>query len=274
VSVWGLLLTLYAVGAVIVLTAVLVIMRSVNKRKLEHPFPWDYRRVLVTIGGTLLWPLVAVVGLIFLVVISFPSGRLWLTTKGWIPDLSSIEGGGGLDTLPPSPRWWSYTATRLAHFQPLILLLFIVINLASVYPRHNTTFSTISFLCLSLVLVSIFAESHHERRLCERCAAATPVDGEAAVQRRRPWLRFQHWHSRHRIFGVILWAAGLVIPLMTHFEFEAALTYLPLYLYWSAETMANLRHRPVMPWCPQCKGWGWGEDIYAPITGPTGQGHK
>lgn len=272
-SIWTLLLIFYVVGAAVIAVSEVAIMRGVNKRNPEGHFPWHGRRVVVTTSGALLWPFLALIGIVFLAVMSFPSGRLWLFTRGWMPDLSSVEGDGGLDTLAPSPRWWSYTATRLAHYQPGLMLLFVVVDVISNHASHyKGTLALVAILCLALLLASIFAEWHHQRRLCARCAAATPADGQRAAEQRRPWLRFQHWHSRHPWLGILLWALGIVIGVIFHIT-SAAASY-PLYLYWMATAMANLRHRPVQPWCPQCKGWGWGDEDRSPIPVPTGQGHK
>lgn len=270
-SIWTLLLIFYVVGAAVIAVSAVAIMRGVNKRNPEGHFPWHGRRVVVTTSGALLWPFLALIGIVLLAVMSFPSGRLWLFTRGWMPDLSSVEGDGGLDALAPSPRWWSYTATRLAHFQPALLLLVIATDLVGRYTDYSV-FSALTTICMAFVIVAVFAEHHHERRLCTRCAAATPTDGESAAQDRRLWLRFQHWHSRHGMFGLVGWAIGLTLSLVFHFASAAA--FYPLYLYWFAETMANLRHRPVQPWCPQCKGWGWGDEDRSPVPVPAGQGHK
>lgn len=91
--------------------------------------------------------------------------------------------------------------------------------------------------------------------MCLRCAAAT--GGPAAAQRHRRWLRVHHWAAERFGYPLVLLAAA--VP---HLGLGAPhwVTYYPVYALWALVAYANLRHRPVEPWCPHCRGWGWGTD--------------
>lgn len=144
----------------------------------------------------------------------------------------------------------------LAHAQPAVLTAAITADTA----RNVTDAPALALAqgaAVGTTVLAFFADHYHQHRLCPRCAAAMPIDPATAVKRHHRWLRLHHWAAERLGYPLILIAAavayvGLGAP---HW-----VTFYPLYALWALVAYANLRHRPVEPWCPQCFRWGWGTD--------------
>lgn len=163
-------------------------------------------------------------------------------------------------------------STVLAHYQAptFIGALTVDVALALTHQTRTPAGYVIGFIALLAVMATMLAELRHSRSLCERCAAKTPLDPQAAVQRRARWLRLFHLINSVPALTalVVLYVGGiLVLPA----DFSAYLAEAPLYLFWAVAAAANLIHRPLEPWCPRCN-WGDGgdeEDVPAPPPVPV-----
>jgi len=142
----------------------------------------------------------------------------------------------------------------LAHRQPLILAVAITVFFtdATVIPMP-----LVSLALLPIVLTSLLAEGFHQFSLCPRCARNMPLNGPESAQRRSDWLRLHH-ALRGALWSLVLFAVCFTAVLVWHVPTGVA--YVPLYIAWIVEGIANLRHRPLEPWCPQCRRWGWNGD--------------
>jgi hypothetical protein len=250
--------------------------RTVQRHNKEHPTTDEAflrRQWILVVGLTVLWPLL---------IVAFLSLEFSLTRRilSRITNISEVElpppaGAGSLDTLPEGPRWWRYMATRLAHYQPVLLLITVAINIAT----DRSTGTQRAFLlpatlvAWTVVMVSLLADGYHVRRLCYRCAAATPLDGKTEADRQARWLRFFHWWSTHRYWYLVFWGITGAVAFSTGLGTWA---FYPFYLFWAAISFSALRHRPLEPWCPQCN-WGEGgegEGVPVPPPVPTNQASR
>lgn len=136
----------------------------------------------------------------------------------------------------------------LAHAQPAVLALVIGTGIAR-HLTNNRTVTLAFYVVMVAALLAFAAEGYHEHRLCTRCAAAT--GGPATAARHHRWLRLHHWATQRFTYALILLGGPLV-------AFGLGLPHwagYPVFAAWVLVALANLRHRPVQPWCPHCQGW-------------------
>jgi len=102
----------------------------------------------------------------------------------------------------------------------------------------------------------------HNRRLCERCIAALPLDASMVASRYRVRFRVAHlFESRLFVLGYLIVLTGSALlsasPLGRYLwaAVEASLGYLLL---------VYVTHRRLQPWCPYCRNGG--EEQRAPTT--------
>jgi hypothetical protein len=114
-------------------------------------------------------------------------------------------------------------------------------------------------LTIAWLFILLVAGPHHNRRLCERCAQATPLDPEAAARR---WhLAFMVTHSKVVKFIPLMLVLAVIVvthgvkgqPLWEYLLNSAIL--IPVFLVY----LTAWQHTRLQPWCPFCQ-WGQGGD--------------
>ena len=98
----------------------------------------------------------------------------------------------------------------------------------------------------------------HGMRLCERCAAQTPLDPQRSVRRWKPALRSVHEIRDRKIIIAALLAIALAPVFMPPGAGTTAL-YVVVNVIILAMWVAMWRHNRLQPWCPWCN-WGRGGD--------------
>ena len=97
----------------------------------------------------------------------------------------------------------------------------------------------------------------HSMRLCERCAALTPIDPQTSVRRWRQALRSVHL-VKDRKAALLAFVAITVAPALTHGAVSRWL-YVVAAAVVGSFWVATWRHGRLRPWCPWCN-WGKGGD--------------
>jgi hypothetical protein len=128
-----------------------------------------------------------------------------------------------------------------------------------------------------LVIVVVFSSTaYHSRRLCERCAARSPLNGQACAEARARALRWAHLYYGSSRFNLAVWGGwGLLLAIVALTHPPQVLQGTPFYLL-----VANLAvslyldavHRRLYPWCPYCHWRGGGDHEEVPAPTPTPQG--
>jgi hypothetical protein len=106
------------------------------------------------------------------------------------------------------------------------------------------------------IIALLAAYGPHRERLCERCAAGTPLDPQAAVTRWKAVLRLQH-----RAAPMIAMSAASLLGVFAIAVFPRSPWALGLdaaaVVALGIPTVAGWKHRQLYPWCPFCH-WGGG----------------
>jgi hypothetical protein len=129
---------------------------------------------------------------------------------------------------------------------------------AAVPPAVLLVVLLVALVAAGYLALCVFA---HNRRLCERCIAAVPLDASRVAA--RYGLRFRVAHLFERPALAIAYLAALIgsAALATHpigrYAWAAAQASLGYLLF------AYVTHQRLQPWCPQCRGGG------PELTAPT-----
>lgn len=171
----------------------------------------------------------------------------------------------------PSHRlreWWG-------HHSPTLLMASIGAAIALGLRTGDPSLLSLaaSVGLMAFVLLTWLAMRQHDRRLCESCAAAIPLNaGERASRYRR---RFQLAHAGSRPLLVAAYLAVLlgsnVLLTVPGGRWGWALIQLSMVYLISAHTT----HRRLQPWCPTCSQGGGGSEVgdHSPDL-PTPRGNQ
>ena len=130
----------------------------------------------------------------------------------------------------------------------------IVLN---VFPPSGALLLTAPVALISFVLVTWMFMRAHDRRLCEYCVAAMPLNpSELATRyRRRFWLTHNGASAKFALPYLAILVASNAIPGQAGRIVWALAQSSLIYLL-----AAYTTHRRLQPWCPWCKGGGGGHD--------------
>lgn len=198
----------------------------------------------------------------------------------------AVPGGDGRQWRP-----WARRALRLAmlagHYSLWLLLPWAGLAVArdiTGRPSWMTWIETAAQVILFAALVT--DRGYHHARLCERCAGATPLDPQAAVERWKPALRRDHqdWFMFRVLSAGIAWSIGTGYALVSGVPAAglAAHRVLWAYLLQDLPVMAVVAgyyivsrvHRNLYPWCPWCHWDHGGEHEAVPDPDPEDHGVK
>lgn len=147
---------------------------------------------------------------------------------------------------------------RLGHYSHLMLSGSILAVIAlGVYPLSGALMFTVPVGLLALVLLSWMLMRQHDRRLCELCVAAMPLNpGEAAARyRARFWLAHSGMRPRFLVpYLTLLVGSNLAMGTIGRIGWALVQSTM-LYLIAAYST-----HRRLQPWCPWCRGGDGGQD--------------
>lgn len=173
------------------------------------------------------------------------------------------------DPLPgherPAVMWFG-------HYSLAVLAVIITALIALQGPgrEHGWISWAGGVLTVGWLFILLVADPHHDRRLCERCATATPLDPQTAARCWHP--AFMVAHSKFvRFIPVTL--ILLLVAVTWHIKGQ------PLWEYVANATILVLsfltyvsswQHTRLQPWCPFCNWGRGGEHEEAPdVPAPT-----
>jgi hypothetical protein len=156
------------------------------------------------------------------------------------------------------PRRRDALTERMGHHasELLIAAIFATIILG-LYPPPGLLGLTVSLTLIAFVILSFLLMRQHDRRLCEACMAAMPLNPAERAVRYKYRFKLAHLGGEPRFF-----IPYLIVLIGSNFEIEvigrfawAAIQLTMIYLI-----LAQSTHRRLQPWCPECQGGGGGVD--------------
>ena len=150
--------------------------------------------------------------------------------------------------------WGERWTDRLGHHAGEILIAAIVSVVAlRLHPPGIALAMTMSVTLFTIVLLAWLLMRQHDRRLCERCAGAMPLNPaeQAARYRRRFWTVHTAAEPRFLI-------PYLVVLIGSNFATTSAgqIGWAIVQLSMVYLILSHTSHRRLQPWCPWCRGGG------------------
>lgn len=168
-------------------------------------------------------------------------------------------------------------STRIAdasgHLSPVILSLSIATAIVvGIHPPAGVLALTVPLALIALVLASWLFMRRHDRRLCEQCVAAMPLNAaeRAAHYRRRFWTAHTAAEPRYLVPYLTALLGSNFLPGTWGRLVWAVIQCSMIYL-----VMCHVAHRRFQPWCPWCIDDGGGserDDDLVPPPLPTTTG--
>jgi hypothetical protein len=161
-------------------------------------------------------------------------------------------------------------STRIAdasgHQAPVILSFSIVLAIIiGFHPLTGTLAVTVPLGLIAVVLASWLSMRRHDRRLCELCVAAMPLNAaeRAATYRRRFWTVHTAADPRFLVPYLVVLLGSNVLPGTWGRLIWAVVQCSMIYLI-----MCHVAHRRFQPWCPWCSDDGGGSERDTDLVPP------
>ncbi|MEO8888926.1 MAG: hypothetical protein ABI429_06500 [Jatrophihabitantaceae bacterium] len=153
--------------------------------------------------------------------------------------------------------WAGRIAARWGHYGYILLSASILgVIFIGLHPLPGLLELTVPVALMAFVVGSWLLMRQHDRRLCEQCAAAMPLNAgeQAVIYRRRLWLAHALSEPRYLVPYLIVligsnFTQGQGIGRLAWAVIQSSMIYLVL---------ASATHRRLQPWCPVCRGDGGG----------------
>jgi hypothetical protein len=165
---------------------------------------------------------------------------------------------------------------RWGHYAPQLLTLSIAAAIAlGIRPHAASTSSLVFALALIMfVVITWLRMREHDRKLCESCASAIPLNPmqEAARFRRRFFLAHQGSNPYFLVPYLIVLIGSNFLTSMPGRYVWAGVQATMIYLI-----LSNTTHRKLQPWCPWCSeggGGGGGSEQVPEPEGPRGNSRQ
>lgn len=161
-------------------------------------------------------------------------------------------------------------ATRVAdvwgHVAPEVLCASIVASiLLGLRPPQSALLLTLPIALVAVVLISWLLMRRHDRRLCELCMAAMPLNAaeQAVKYKRRFWMAHTGAERRFLIPYLAVLIGSNFFPGTWGRIAWAIIQSSMIYLI-----MSHVAHRRFQPWCPWCSPGGGGSEREDDVTPP------
>ena len=164
---------------------------------------------------------------------------------------------------------------RWGHLAPPLLKLSIAASIGLGFQRGaaNSMGLLLRLALIIFVVITWLQMRQHDRRLCESCAAAIPLNASELAQRHARKFATAHAGSNLKIavpYLVVLLGSNLLLALPFGRWPWAVIQASMIYLI-----SAHAAHRKLQPWCPWCSDGGGGtETSHDEPDLPRGRGRQ
>lgn len=162
--------------------------------------------------------------------------------------------------------WTARLADTWGHLAPEILCASIVAAIiVGLRPPAGLLALTLPIALMGLVVTSWLLMRRHDRRLCEQCVAAMPLNAaEKAVRyQRRFWMSHTGAQPRFLVPYLVVLIGSNFFPGTWGRIAWAVIQLSLIYLI-----MSHMTHRRFQPWCPWCSDGGGGDEHEEDVTPP------
>ncbi|UQX89804.1 hypothetical protein M6D93_07320 [Jatrophihabitans telluris] len=142
---------------------------------------------------------------------------------------------------------WAHHSSRLLE---LSVALTIALGFRTAAPTMVDLIATLALVAFVLITFVLFRS--HNRRLCESCASAIPLNAAEQGERYRRRFAVAHASTQPKLMGaylIVLFGSNALLLVPDGRYGWALVQASMIYLISSHAT-----HRRLQPWCPQCAG--------------------
>jgi hypothetical protein len=154
-----------------------------------------------------------------------------------------------------------------------------VLAIIGMTPLPDTRIAAVIRTVLVLVLFAgMAAQRSHDRKLCEPCIAAMPLNPQAEIVKHHRALTVAHsldWAAgrvSRRILSLILlliiWGVAVGVAFMPK-PYSSITSVVVLLLTGVVMAWSLQWHGRLQPWCPRCRGDDGGDDTFNPDPVPA-----
>jgi hypothetical protein len=147
---------------------------------------------------------------------------------------------------------------RIGHYASQMLICSILGTIIlGMYPSDSLFRLTVAMTLFAFVILCFLLMRQHDRRLCEACMASMPLNPAELAARYKYRFLLAHRGGEPRFFIpylVVLIGSSFEMQLIGRYVW-AAIQLTMIYLI-----LAQVTHRRLQPWCPECQGGGGGVD--------------
>jgi hypothetical protein len=167
----------------------------------------------------------------------------------------------------------SYLLDRWGHLAPQFLNVAIaIVIMLGIWPMApSPSLLLVALTLFAFVIVTWLLMREHDRRLCEWCAAAMPLNAAELASKygRRFWVVHSGSNPRFLVPYLVVLLGSNVLPGPIGRIVWALVQSTMMYLI-----VATATHRRLQPWCPWCRGGDGGIDAPAEPDVPRGNNRQ
>jgi hypothetical protein len=156
--------------------------------------------------------------------------------------------------------WSERVMDRLGHHAVEVLILAVAATIVlGLHPLPGALSLTVPLAVVGVVVLAWVAMRRHDRRLCEACMSAMPLNAseQATHYRKRFW-------TAHNLSDRRFLLPYLVVLVGSNFATTTTIGRLGWALVQSSMLwliVSYATHRRLQPWCPWCSDGGGGEHV-------------
>lgn len=176
-----------------------------------------------------------------------------------------------------APQMRRFSRDWLGHYWIQLLVGFDIVSAPLLWLHHSWFSVVVNCVVVVPATLLLLHGMAHEVKLCEPCAAKTPLDGHGAAVKRARTLRTVHWTAapvggrrfsvpRGLLLYVALLASGFVLPSGPWWGVGDSAVIDGVFYGW---IVAWRVHQRLQPWCRQCHWGDGGEEEFVPEPDPS-----
>lgn len=119
-----------------------------------------------------------------------------------------------------------------------------------------------------LMIITMLKARGHLSRICVECIAQMPLNGQELAIKKRERLRLFHIMLINSKSGIII-NIGVILLMTGTFFLSEFVFNLIFFTYIVGNMYLNAVHRPLLPFCPWCRGGGGGPHEHVPNPDPS-----
>lgn len=167
--------------------------------------------------------------------------------------------------------WRERGGSAIEHYALTAMIVTNVVLAISVFLPDTLLYRIVTNTVGLSSVVAILLMLKHHGRLCLRCMRESPTDASVRAVRRRPWLWLYHCTGSFALNLAVLmtYLVGMSVAATLQWSFMTNALNVAISVVLAVVFIAMRVHRPLVIWCPWCRGGGEEEQTPTPAPDPA-----